>query len=253
MSDPYTVLLYYKYVRIDDPAGFTAEHKAFCERLNLKGRIIIAAEGINGTVAGSPCAVAEYEHAMRENPLFADIEFKRSEGSPDTFPKLSVKCRKEIVSLHLAQDVHPDTALNNHLSPEQWKTMLDEKKNEVVLFDVRNRYESDVGKFQGAIAPAIENFRELPAALAEYEDLKEKTVLMYCTGGIRCEKASALFQREGFKNVFQLHGGIVSYLEKFPKAHWEGDCFVFDQRMLTPIQEETGKTGACAYSGKPTS
>src|SRR4051812_2458003 len=124
MSDAYTVLLYYKYVRIAEPALFTAEHKRFCERLNLKGRIIIAAEGINGTVAGSPCAIAEYEHAMREDPLFSDMEFKRSEGTPETFPKLSVKCRKEIVSLHLAEDVHPDPALSNHLSPEQWKAML---------------------------------------------------------------------------------------------------------------------------------
>jgi UPF0176 protein len=119
---------------------------------------------------------------------------------------------------------------------------------------VRNRYESAVGRFKGAITPAIENFRELPQILPQYEALKDKTVLMYCTGGIRCEKASALFREAGFKHVFQLEGGIVSYGEQVGDAHWEGDCFVFDDRMMVPVGNSAGKepVGRCEHTGRPT-
>ena len=124
----------------------------------------------------------------------------------------------------------------------------------MVLFDVRNRYESDVGRFKGAITPQIENFRDLPAALGQYEHLKDKTVLMYCTGGIRCEKASVLFRDAGFKRVFQLQGGIVTYGEQCGDAHWEGDCFVFDSRMTIPVgsSEQKLPLGRCVHSGVPT-
>ena len=128
-----------------------------------------------------------------------------------------------------------------------------EEDPDVVLLDVRNRFESDAGRFEGAVVCEIENFRDLPAYVDRLEPLKEKKVLMYCTGGIRCEKASALLQSRGFKDVFQLHGGIVTYQEQFGNEHWQGECFVFDQRMTVKVDEGLVQIGRCAHTGRPTS
>ena len=247
---PLTVLLFYKYVRIDDPVVLRDEQRLLCASLDLKGRIIVAAEGINGTVAGTLEAAAKYQGVILSDPRFAGMEFKISSGSSETFPRLSIKARKEIVTLGLVEDVDAHQG-GEHLTPDQWKRMI-ESDPEVVLFDARNRYESDVGRFKGAIAPEIENFRELPAALPQYQQLKDKKVLMYCTGGIRCEKASALLRREGFQHVYQLHGGILNYLREFNGDHWEGECFVFDQRMTDPAARPADLVGRCAHTGRPT-
>lgn len=248
---PLVVLLYYKYVEIENPDRFVKEHRKLCESLNLKGRILVAEEGINGTLVGDQDATDRYQAAMKEDPRFADMEFKISHGDATTFPKLVIKARKEIVTLGLEDDVDPITGTGVHLSPQQWKEMLDTHKDEVVVFDARNRYESDVGYFEGAIKPDIEHFRDLPDVVDEYAHLKDKKVMMYCTGGIRCEKATALFKERGFKDVYQLHGGIVTYLEKVGRDHWEGDCFVFDQRMVVPdefaLAEEP--VGQCEHTG----
>ena len=140
---------------------------------------------------------------------------------------------------------------DNHLSPEEWKRALEEDP-EVVVLDVRNRYESAAGKFANAVACDIEHFRELPEYVEQLADLKDRKVLMYCTGGIRCEKASALFRSKGFTNVFQLHGGIVTYQEQFGNAHWLGECFVFDQRMTVRVDEALVPVGKCAHTGRTT-
>jgi len=242
------VMLFYKYVALADPESFAAGQRELCVRLGLKGRILIAGEGINGTLAGPRAAVEDYIAALRADARFTDIEMKFSDGDATTFPKLVVKVRPEIVTLG-AGPLAPD--LHNHLSPAEWKRMIEEDPDVVVL-DVRNRYESTAGKFAGAVACDIGHFRELPAYVERLAELKDRKVLMYCTGGIRCEKASALFRSQGFTNVFQLHGGIVTYQEQFGNEHWLGECFVFDQRMTVRVDEALVPIGRCAHTGQPT-
>lgn len=244
------VILYYKYVPIEDPASFTAEHRQLCERLGLKGRVLIAGEGINGTLAGTDEAIGTYVATLRADPRFADLEVKRSEGDDGAFPRLVVKHRPEIVTLKAGIPLEPD--LDNHLTPRQWKETLEQEEGVVVL-DVRNRYESDVGRFEKAVACDIENFRDLPGYLDKLEAYKERKVLMYCTGGIRCEKASALFRAKGFQEVYQLHGGIAAYQAEFGNEHWLGECFVFDQRMTVRKEEGLVRIGRCAHTGAVTS
>jgi UPF0176 protein len=250
MDAPCTVLLYYQYVRIAAPEAFAVEQRALCEKLGLKGRILIAEEGINGTVGGSPEAADAYRAWCGNHPLLHVMPFKINHGQAVPFKKLAVKVRKEIVTLGYPEPLDPADGPDNHLSPEEWKRILDSGE-EVVLFDVRNDYESAVGRFRDAITPPIHNFRDLPAALRDYEHLKDKKVMMYCTGGIRCEKASALFRREGFREVYQLDGGIISYGDQIGDAHWEGDCFVFDERMSVPVGKAAagGSVAVCAHTG----
>ena len=249
MSAAWPVILFYKYVPIADPQTFAQEQRGLCASLGLKGRVLIASEGINGTLAGPSEAIDHYTSALKLDERFADVAFKVSGGDEHTFPKLVVKARPEIVTLGagpLEADQH------NQLSPAEWKRMIEEDPD-VVLLDVRNRFESDAGKFEGAVVCEIENFRDLPAYVEKLEPLKEKKVLMYCTGGIRCEKASALLRSRGFNDVFQLHGGIVTYQEQFGNEHWQGECFVFDQRMTVRVDDGLVQIGRCAHSGRATS
>ncbi len=248
MVESFPVILFYKYTAIADPEGFAAGQRALCFRLGLKGRILIATEGINGTLAGPREAVDEYVAALRADERFADIGIKTSPGDAGTFPKLVVKVRAEIVTLG-AGPLAPD--FDNHLSPAEWKRAI-ESDPDVVLVDVRNRYESSAGKFENAVACEIEHFRDLPDYVERLAGLKGRKVLMYCTGGIRCEKASALFRSRGFKNVFQLHGGIATYQEEFGNEHWLGELFVFDQRMTVRVEEGIVPLGQCAHTGRAT-
>jgi UPF0176 protein len=245
----YPVILFYKYVEIPDAEVFAAAHRALCQSLELKGRVLIATEGINGTLAGPVERIDRYIKEIKSDPRFSDIEIKVSSGDEGTFPKLVVKVRPEIVTLN-AGPIPPDNG--NHLSPAEWKQVLEEDP-EVVLLDIRNRFESDAGRFSNALACDIEHFRELPKFTERLHGLKEKTILMYCTGGIRCEKASTLFKQKGFTNVFQLHGGIAAYQEQFGNEHWEGECFVFDQRMTVRVEEGLVQVGRCAHTGVATS
>lgn len=251
MRFQHPVILFYKYTRIEDPRAFAEEQRALCQELRLKGRVLVAHEGINGTLGGLPPDIDAYRAHMEQDTRFAGMEYKWSEGAPHTFPRLAVKARKEIVSLSLAEDVDVSSYPASHLSPQEWKARLDQGGDDLAVIDVRNRYESDAGRFEGALTPPIEHFRDLPGALGDLAHLKDKTVLMYCTGGIRCEKAAALFAREGFREVHQLHGGIMNYHEQVGREHWKGDCFVFDRRMVLPGDGEPA--GRCAYTGRPTS
>jgi UPF0176 protein len=249
MSEAYPVILFYKYVPIRNPGVFAAEQRVLSSLLELKGRILIASEGINGTLAGPAEAVNRYIAALKTDARFSDIQIKVSAGDAGTFPKLVVKVRSEIVTLN-AGAVTPDK--DNQLSPAEWKRMMEENPDAVPL-DIRNRFESDAGKFENAVVCDIEHFRELPQYVDRLQSLKDKTVLMYCTGGIRCEKASTLFRRNGFKHVFQLHGGIAAYQEQFGNEHWHGECFVFDQRMTVRVEEGLVQIGRCAHTGRATS
>jgi UPF0176 protein len=250
MESDYPVILFYKYVPIEVPERFAVEQRGLCTALGLKGRLLIASEGLNGTFVGTRDAIRQYMEAIHADPRFTDVEFKISPGASDTFPRLAIKVRPEIVTL--GADIPLKADLDNHLSPTEWKQMLEENADAVVV-DVRNNYESAAGKFENAIACDIENFRDLPNYLEKLEEYKDKTVLMYCTGGIRCEKASALFRARGFDKVFQLHGGIVNYQKEYGNEHWLGECFVFDKRMTVRVDEALKPIGSCAHTGRTSS
>jgi UPF0176 protein len=248
------VLLFYAFTPIGDPKKLASDQKELCERLGLKGRLLIAKEGINGTLAGTRQAAKAYQSIMADEPRFASMPFKVSESAGNPFPKLMVKTRREIVTLGVETPHNIEEAGGKHLSPAEWKRMIKEDED-VILFDTRNRYESDIGRFKGAILPNTENFRDLPDLIEQYESYKDKKFLMYCTGGIRCEKATVLFRKAGFKKVFQLHGGIVNYWKEEGADLWEGDCFVFDERMTLEPPETNGKIraiGKCAHTGVST-
>jgi len=236
---PYLVVLYYNYVQIQDPKTTVYEHLAFCKALGLLGRIYMANEGINGTCAGTPDQVKKYLKYMRQHPLFKDTEFKIEESDFLPFRKMFVRTRPEIVASDLFGDVNPKTDGGKHLSPKDFHEMA-KNDPDAVLFDGRNLYEARIGTFEGAITPAVENFRELKDMVHDFDDLKDKKVMMFCTGGIRCEKASGLLKKEGFKNVYQLHGGIIKYKQEIPKEEslFKGKCFVFDDRIATPVTDD---------------
>lgn len=245
------IILYYQFVKISDTESVKCWQRELCERLGLKGRILISQEGLNGTLGGDFKALKSYKRAMNEHSLFKGIEYKWSEGGTVDFPRLSVKVRTETVTLGLPE-ITPENS-GTKLKPQELNELL-ASDPDVVLFDARNNYESAIGKFRGAITPDICNFRDLPSKIKEYKHLKNKKVVTYCTGGIRCETFSALLKKEGFKRVYQLEGGIVKYGEKYgDSGHWEGKCFVFDNRMSIAFSNESKDIGACVHCGNKTS
>lgn len=250
----YSILLYYLYTRIDDPAAFVDDQIALCESLGLRGRIIVAAEGVNGTVSGEVPACERYMEAMRADPRTREVEFKIDEAGEHAFPKLSVKLRSEVVSLDLGdEDLFPRDLTGEYLEPVEWRRMMD--RDDVVLLDARNTYEWSLGRFRGAVLPDIENFRELPNWVRRHRgELEGKKILTYCTGGIRCEKFSGFLKREGFGEVYQLHGGIVNY-GKDPEVRgeaFEGKCYVFDERIGIEVNAvDAAVVSTCHYCGGP--
>jgi UPF0176 protein len=235
MVEKNKILLFYKYTHIENPKRLRDEQFHLCQELNMRGRMIIAHEGINGTFEGTEMSCNKYMDYMKSIPEFSDIHWKISDGTEDgtAFPRLSIKVRKEIVSLHLGEeeDINPNQLTGNHLRPEDLKQWY-EKGKEFYIVDMRNDYELKVGQFEGTVFPDLNNFRDLKKNLNKIEDLKDKTVLTVCTGGVRCEKASGLLVREGFKDVHQLDGGIVSYMEKYPGQNFQGSLYVFDKRVV---------------------
>lgn len=256
MNNKYTILLYYKYTLIDDPEALRVEQMELCKRLGMKGRIIVAKEGINGTIEGTEEACNEYMTIMKADKRFVDIHWKVSSGTSDgtAFPRLSVKTRKEIVSLHLGDeaDIDPNKITGNHLKPEELRKWYEEGK-EFHIIDMRNGYELKVGKFEGTVFPDLDNFRDLKKNIKKLENLKDKTVLTVCTGGVRCEKASGLLVREGFKDVHQLDGGMVSYMEKYPGQDFKGSLYVFDKRHTMHFEDEDKHEviGRCQHCDSP--
>lgn len=248
----YEVLLYYKYVPIDNPEEFTAAHKQLCVDLGFKGRIIIAEEGINGTLEGAVENTQAYIDKLTSDPRFADIKFKRSPGTGEAFPKLSVKHRPEIVSLHLGDaDINPTETTGKYISAVELHEWFESGK-EFYIVDMRNDYEHQVGHFAGSVLPPMANFRDLPKVLPELEHLKNKTVVTVCTGGVRCEKASGFLVKNQFSDVYQLKDGIVTYMEKYPNQDFEGQLYVFDNRITMGfnLQDPERKIiGKCAKCG----
>lgn len=246
----YKLILYYHFHPIGDPEEFCRAHRQACLKLNLFGRIYIAAEGINGTVAGLADQVDAYMAYLRSLPGFAGTEFKIDELDDVPFVKLVVKVRDEIVTLKTNETLNV-TEGGAHLSPEEWKAVLDSKED-VILIDVRNDYESQVGHFEGAIRPDEKNFYDFPRWLERSQLDKSKKVLMYCTGGIRCEKFSVLMKKKGFRDVNQLHGGIINYAKTIGDAHYRGKCFVFDDRLTVPVEkDQQAPLTKCEITGAP--
>ncbi len=239
-----TILLYYKYVTIQSPIEIQKWQKELCASLGLTGRILLAHEGINGTVGGSDEATQAYIAAMQQHPLFGDIDFKTAPGGCEAFPRMKISIKKEIV--HLGIDPEKLTVQNTgqHLTPQQVHELLDNPPKDLVIIDTRNSYEVAVGKFNNAIDPQTRYFRQFPDWVDQNVDsLKDKTVLMYCTGGVRCERATAYVNVKNVaKKVYQLEGGIHRYIEKYPNGHFRGKNYVFDNRITVRVNQDVLST-----------
>lgn len=250
MNQKYKILLYYKYVSLPDPEALKMQQKELCQQLNLKGRILVSEEGINGTLAGPEKDVNRYIEETQKVPEFADMEWKISWADEQVFPKLKVVVRDEIVTLGIKK-TGKDVSIDNkahYIEPAQLKELY-EKNADFVILDARNLYEAEIGKFKNALIPPIDNFREFPEFveknLATYKD---KDVVTYCTGGVRCEKASAYLREKGFKKVRQLHGGVHDYAEQTGGKFFEGELFVFDKRLHVPVNNvEPSTISNCMY------
>ncbi len=229
----FTTISFYKYTPIDTPENLREYLKAVCERLNLTGRILIASEGINAAVSGKKEKVEEFKTIISKNDLWRDLTFREQETPTQAHHKLVVRVRDEIV--HFGKKVNlRNTGI--HLSPLQLQQWY-EQEEDFIIVDARNEYEHKIGKFKNAITLPIRNFREFPAAAQQLTKYKDTTIVLYCTGGIRCEKASAYMKEQGFEKVYQVDGGIVNYIHQFPNSHWEGGLFVFDNRLVSDIRE----------------
>ncbi len=249
MSD-YKVLLFYKYVQVKEPALIVNEHLEWCLQNDIKGRVFFASEGVNGTVSGLKENIEDYKFQLTSYPEFIDLWFKEDDADEHVFKKMHVRLKNEIVHGDL-ENVTIEHG-GKRLSPEALFQLYKEEK-EFVIVDARNWYESKIGKFKNAITPPMKNFREWKKVVDEdLNEYKNKTVVTYCTGGIRCEKASAYMVERGFKDVYQLDGGIVNFIKKFPDTYWEGGMFVFDERrVVSPNSKEELKYIAhCYFCGK---
>ncbi|MGO2692977.1 oxygen-dependent tRNA uridine(34) hydroxylase TrhO [Corynebacterium variabile] len=253
------ILLYYRFTPVADPTAVMLWQRTLCESLGLRGRIIISRDGINGTVGGALASVKTYIRRTREYPGFHDMEFKWSAGSAEDFPKLSVKVRDEIVTFGAADDLEVDehgvVGGGVHLSPTQVNDLVAERGDEVVFFDVRNAMEAAIGRFRNAVVPDATTTRDFLAELdsGRYDELKDRPVVTYCTGGVRCEVLSKLMVDRGFGEIYQLDGGIVRYGEQFGDAGlWEGSLYVFDRRMHVEFSEDAAQIGHCIHCGEPT-
>lgn len=234
---------------LENPDAFRDEQKKLVASLGMKGRMLIAKEGINGTFEGTAEAVETYKKSFAENPLFADMKFKESEGTGHAFSRIEIKVREEVVTLGAGEfDIRKETAYE---MPAEELEALYESGEDFVVLDLRNDYEIAVGQFDKTVHPKLRNFRDLPEKIANIAHLKDKKVVAVCTGGIRCEKATCLLKREGFTDIAQLKDGIHTYMQKFPKKHFKGSLFVFDNRMTTPVVEtpEREVIGACVFCG----
>lgn len=244
------IILYYKFVPLADPWMVLRWQRELCTRLGLRGRIIISSHGINGTLGGEINDVTSYIHEMNLAREFKGIEYKWSLGSRNDFPKLSIKVRKELVTLASDEDFDVFDK-GTPLRPEAWHKYIEEHPD-VTILDARNEYESDIGAFKNAIKPKIKTFSQVKETLETIP--KDKPVMTYCTGDIRCEYLSAYMKHKGFKDVYHLDGGIVKYGEVYGDAgHWEGKCYVFDKRMKIGFSDKSKDIGMCVHCGAKTS
>lgn len=253
------IILYYGFAPVADPVALRLWQNTLCESLGLKGRILISKHGINGTLGGDMSALKKYVKATKEYPGFKKIDFKWSDGTGEDFPRLSVKVREELVSFGVASEVEVDingvVGGGKHLTPEQVHELVEARGEEVAFFDGRNAYEAKVGKFKNAIVPEVKTTKDFIREIesGKFDHLKDKPVVTYCTGGIRCEILSTVMKKRGFEEVYQIAGGIVRYREKFgDEGLWEGSLYTFDGRMTVDFSDSTKLIGKCDVCGSPT-
>lgn len=254
------VILYYKFVPVSDPNITMRWQRELCERLELKGRIIVSKHGINGTLGGKIENLREYKREMNRSILFKGIMYKWSDGDGGEFPKLSVKEKEELVAFKASDELEVDengvVGGGVHLKPEKLHTLIEERGDEVIFFDGRNAYEAQVGRFKDAIIPSVETTPDFLKELEDpkYDKIKKRPIVTYCTGGIRCEILSVLMKNRGFEEVYQIDGGIVKYGEKFGDSGlWEGSLYIFDGRMNHTFSANSKDIGKCSYCQKNTS
>ena len=234
--------------------------KNLCESLGLKGRILISKHGINGTLGGDMAALKKYVRQTREYPGFKKIGFKWSEGTGNEFPRLSIKVKPELVAFGdpglIEVDENGVVGGGTHIRPDQLEVLVKERGDEVVFFDGRNAFEAEIGKFKDAIIPDVTTSRDFINEIesGKYDHIKDKPVVTYCTGGIRCEILSAVMVKNGFKEVYQIDGGIVKYGNAFgDDGLWEGSLYTFDARMKIDFSDHTKVIGTCEKCDAPTS
>ncbi|HSW36823.1 MAG TPA: rhodanese-related sulfurtransferase [Candidatus Saccharimonadales bacterium] len=254
------IILFYKFTPLNDPEAIRLWQRALAERLNLKGRVLISRHGINGTLGGDIKDLKAYVKETKGYAGFKGTMFKWSEGQREDFPKLVVKVRPEIVTFGAADEIKVDAngvvGGGQRLKPAEVHKLVEERGSDVIFFDGRNKHEAAVGKFKNAVVPEIEHTRDFVKELEDpkYNDIKNKPVVTYCTGGIRCEVLSSLMKNRGFKEVYQIDGGIVKYGEEYgDEGLWEGSLYVFDGRMGTKFTNKGKDIATCVHCGTKTS
>ncbi len=224
----YKTITFYRYVKLDRPEELRGYFRGLCESLDLLGRILVSKEGINAGVSGPKAGIERFKQVIDKKREFTKMTYREQEVPQNSYHKLVVRVRDEIVALGKEIDL---SKKGQHLSPKRFKRWLD-RKEDVIILDARNDYEAKIGKFEGAVVLPIKTFKEFPReAEKALKGKEDKKIVMYCTGGIRCEKSSAYLRQKGFKKVLQLEGGIINYANQFPNDHYKGKCFVFDDRL----------------------
>lgn len=241
MKDVY-IILFYKFTNIENPKKFAKAHLKFCKDNGFLGKVLVAHEGINGSLSGTKEQMEYYMDYLVSQSGFEDINFKVEISTFHPFKKMIVRVKKEIIRMDKELDL---SRRGKYITPKELIDLYNSDEEFIVL-DTRNNYESEVGKFKDAITPDIDSFREFPEVLKDYEDVKDKKIVTYCTGGIRCEKATAYMVEQGFSNVYQLKDGILNFCKEYPNTLWEGKCFVFDQRLLSHLDPETNIISECS-------
>jgi len=252
-SDSIVVAALYKFVRLDDFEQLREPLLALMLAQNVRGTLLLANEGINGTIAGPRAGIDAVLGWLRDDPRLADLEHKESFHDEHPFLRTKVKLKKEIVTMGV-EGIDPNRTVGTYLSPEEWNAVISDP--ETILIDTRNDYEVEVGTFKGAINPETRTFREFPDYVKDTLDpAKHKKVAMFCTGGIRCEKSTAYLKEQGFEEVYHLKGGILKYLEEMPREDslWEGECFVFDERVTVDHDLNPGEFDQCHACRRPIS
>lgn len=237
----------YKFVEIDDLLSLQSNLYEICEKNNIMGTILIANEGINGTISGKTNEINQTISLLKSDKRFTNIEIKYSSTDKQPFHRMKVRLKKEIVTIGLPE-INPNNKVGTYVKPDDWNDLISDPN--VVVIDTRNKYETKIGSFQNALDPETSSFREFPDWVKKFKSSKEnanKKIAMFCTGGIRCEKASSLMKEEGFEDVYHLQGGILKYLETIDKENslWNGECFVFDQRVCLTDELEVGSYKMC--------
>ena len=253
------IILYYGFAPLEDPEAIRLWQKNLCESLDLKGRILISQHGINGTLGGTLADLRKYVARTKEYAPFKKIDFKWSDGQGDDFPRLKVKVRDEIVTFTTPEEIQVDkkgiVGGGKHLTPEQVHELVAARGDDVTFFDGRNAFEAEIGRFKNAVIPETDTTRDFISEIesGKYDHLKDKPIVTYCTGGIRCEVLSTLMVNRGFKEVYQIKGGIVRYGERYGDSGlWEGSLYVFDKRMVVNFTEDAKILGSCEKCSAPT-